>query len=391
MSQSREKPGQKSQADQADTILLTGFPCYLARRVGLEILRTRPRARIYLLHGAGEEAVGRLESVLAGLEPDQRARVTPLQGDVSFMNLGLPSDLYRRLVEEVTEIQHLACRYQPQGSDSRLLRSDSPQRRVNVVGTREILELAGECEGLRRMVHWSTVQVSGVREGVVMEEDLECGQRFRSAWEQTRFEAERLVRRAARKLPVTVLRVGAVVGDSDSGELGVYEGPHRLVAGFVQARRDQPVVLPGTGNAPVHLVPVDFVVRAGCHLSTDPSAVGKTFHLVDPSPLPANTVYQAIARKAHRKPTARVLPKALSRLFRLSARVQRLTPFPVAPTDLFDSMVFYNCKNTLTHLAGTKLHCPPFESYVDRLVRYVNQTDERRRVLAQEQLADPLA
>ena len=101
--------------------------------------------------------------------------------------------------------------------------------------------------------------------------------------------------------------------------------------------------------------------------------------------------YQAIARRAHRKPVAQALPKALSRLIRLAPRVERLAPFPLAPADLFDSMVFYNCKNTLTHLAGTRLHCPPFESYVERLVRYINETDELRRVRAEEQLADPLA
>lgn len=366
-----------------ETVLLTGFPGYLAQRVGLEILSTRPKVRIYLLHAAGE-AAARVEPVLSRLTAEQRERVLPLEGDVSFMDLGLPSEQYRLLVDEVTEIQHLACRYHPQGSASLL-------RRVNVNGTREVLELASQCQLLTRMVHWSTVQVSGNREGVVLEDELECGQRFHSAWEQTRFEAERLVRRAARKLPVTVLRLGVVVGDSDSGELGYYEGPHRLVASFVQARREQPVLLPGTGNAPVHLVPVDFVVRAACHLSTDKSAVGKTFHLVDPSPLPANAVFQIIARKAHRKPTPQILPKALSRLFRFSPGVQRLTPFPVAPPDIFDSMVFYNCQNTLTHLAGTRLVCPPFESYADRLVKYINETDELRRARAEDQLADPLA
>jgi len=366
-----------------NTILLTGFPCYLARRVGLEILQTRPRAHIYLLHGAGE-AAARVEPVLSVLTPEQRARVTPLEGDVSFMDLGLPSEQYRRLVEEVTEIQHLACRYHPQGSLGLL-------RRVNVNGTREVLELASQCQRLRRMVHWSTVQVSGGRRGVVLEDELECGQRFRSAWEQTRFEAERLVRRAARKLPVTVLRLGVVVGDSDTGELGIYEGPYRLITSFVQARREQPVLLPGDGTAPVHLVPVDFAVRAGCHLSTDKSAVGKTFHIVDPSPLPANSVYQVIARKAHRKPMPQVLPRALSRLFRFSPRVQQLAPFPVAPVDLFDSMVFYNCQNTLTHLAGTQLVCPPFDSYAERLVKYINETDELRRARAEDQFADPLA
>lgn len=378
------------EADKTDAILLTGFPSYLARRVGLEILQTRPKARVFLLHAAGE-AVARVEVALASLKPAQRERVVPLQGDVSFMDLGLPSEDYRRLVDEVTEIQHLASRYGGhRESDGRGQPAVRLLRRINVNGTREVLELAGQCARLRRMVHWSTVRVSGCREGVVLEDELECGQRFRNPYEQTRYEAERLVQRAARKLPVMVLRCGVVVGDSDSGELGSYEGPHRLVASFVQARREQPVILPGSGSAPVHLVPVDFVVRAGCFLSTDESALGRTFHLVDPSPLPARSVYQLIARKAHRKPVAQAVPAALSRLIRFSSRVERLTPFPVAPADLFDRMVFYNCQNTLTHLAATALHCPPFASYVDRLVRFINEADEVRRAAAEDQFVDPL-
>ncbi len=256
-----------------ETVLLTGFPSYLTIRVGMRILRTRPEARIFLLHSGADAPAA--SQMLGKLPPEQRRRVVPLEGDVSYMNMGLTSDLYARLVEEVTEIQHLASRYVDQGSAGLL-------RRVNITGTREVLELADQCQRLRRLVHWSTVGVSGTREGVVLEEELECGQRFWSPWQQTRYEAERLVRRASRKLPVTVLRPAVVVGDSDTGELGPYEGPHDLVANLVRARREQPARLPGAGNAPVHLVPVDFVVSAGCHLSEDPSAQGKTFHLVDP-------------------------------------------------------------------------------------------------------------
>jgi thioester reductase-like protein len=64
---------------------------------------TRPRARVYLLHAAGEAAT-RVASVLDLLPSDQRERVTPLQGDVSFMDLGLPRDQYRRLVEKLTPV-----------------------------------------------------------------------------------------------------------------------------------------------------------------------------------------------------------------------------------------------------------------------------------------------
>ena len=38
---------------------------------------------------------------------------------------------------------------------------------------------------------------------------------------------------------------------------------------------------------PFNVVPVDYVVRAILHLSRDPRAVGRTFHLVDPNPTSA--------------------------------------------------------------------------------------------------------
>ena len=373
-------------ADASDTILVTGFPSYVARRVCVELLTTRNAATVYLLYAQGDVAA--LDAFLGALPPEQRERVSVLQGDVSHMDIGLTSEDYRRLVDELTEVQHLAARFQGQTAGSP---SSVTLKRTNVNGTREVLELAGQCEKLRCFAHWSTVRVSGNRIGVVLEEELECGQRFRGPYEQTRYEAERLVRRAARKLPVTVLRTGIVVGDSDTGVLEPYEGPYRLVSDFVVANREQPMILPGPGHAPVHLVPVDFVVRAGCYLATDESAKGKTFHLVDPSPLPARTVYQLIARKAHRKPIPQAVPNILSKLMRLSSRVERLAPFPVAAASIFDHMVFYNCQNTLTHLAGTALHCPPFSAYVERLVRYINEENAARSAAMEEHLADPLA
>ena len=42
--------------------------------------------------------------------------------------------------------------------------------RVNVEGTRTVLEVASDCPNLRRFNHWSTAHVSGARSGVILEE-----------------------------------------------------------------------------------------------------------------------------------------------------------------------------------------------------------------------------
>ncbi len=73
---------------------------------------------------------------------------------------------------------------------------DATARRVNVGGTRTVIELARDAGRLARVVHWSTAMVSGDRHGTIYEEDLDAGQHFHNAYERTKYEAEQLVRNA---------------------------------------------------------------------------------------------------------------------------------------------------------------------------------------------------
>lgn len=366
----------------AGDVLLTGFPDFLAERIGRQALSAWPDIRLLVLQRDHEEA---LEAFRRRLPEHDRARVVGLSGHVCHMDLGLPSDTYADVRKRVRVILHAASAYHTDGPGYGL-------RRVNVQGTREIVELASQCAALGRLVHVSTVRVSGCRRGVVLEEELEVGQRFHSPYEQTRFEAERLLRRAGGSLPLTVLRPGIVVGDSESGELRPYEGPWDLLEQFLFAPRGQPVLLPGNGDAPVHLVPVDFVAKAAVHLATAPGGLGHTFHLVDPSPLSARKVYEIIARKARRRPAQRGVPRLLSRAMRAVPRVARLNPFPVAPPEIFDQMVFYNAQRAMSRLDEAGIRCPPLASYAERLVRAAQQTHTRRGAgVSETQPEDPLA
>ena len=172
------------------------------------------------------------------------------------MDLGLAGAEYKALAAEVTAIHHTAAVYYL-GAKRELV------ERVNVDGTRTMLELAADCTRLRRFVHWSTAQVSGARSGVILEEELDCGQRFRNVYEETKFRAERMVRDAARRLPVTILRPGIIVGDSKTGEIDKFDGPYYLLVLIVSSPIDVHLPLPGRGSAPLNLVPIDFVVDVG--------------------------------------------------------------------------------------------------------------------------------
>ena len=84
------------------------------------------------------------------------------------------------------------------------------------------------------MTYISTAYVAGCHRGVFGEDDLDVGQRFRNAYEQSKFEAERLVRAAgAGGLPVTIARPSIVVGDRHSGwtaSFNVLYSPLRALA-----------------------------------------------------------------------------------------------------------------------------------------------------------------
>ena len=77
------------------------------------------------------------------------------------------------------------------------------------------LELARKAPALERFVHVSTAYVGGTHTGRFDEDDLDVGQGFRNTYEQSKFEAEQVVR--ASGLPVRVVRPSIVVGESTYG------------------------------------------------------------------------------------------------------------------------------------------------------------------------------
>src|SRR6476659_4204662 len=255
-----------------DVSLVTGFPAFTAQRLARRLVQKHPDEKIFLL--SRDKFLAQAGAFVDTLG-DARSRIEVLEGDVADMDLGLGGGEYKALAAEVTAIHHTAAVYYL-GAKRELV------ERVNIDGTRTMLDLAADCTRLRRFVHWSTAQVSGARSGVILEEELDCGQRFRNVYEETKFRAERMVRDAARRLPVTILRPGIIVGDSKSGEIDKFDGPYYLLVLIVSSPIDVHLPLPGRGSSPLNLVPIDYVVDAAIALARDPRAVGGTFHLTDP-------------------------------------------------------------------------------------------------------------
>jgi dephospho-CoA kinase len=340
--------------------LVTGFPAFTARRMIEKLVAAEPDTKLFVL--ARDASAADASSFLAGLA--DRAQTEVLVGDVCDMDLGLSSGEYRAVSRELTWIHHLAGIYF-MGVD------DDTAHRVNVAGTRTVIDLARDVSRLERVVHWSTAMVSGDRRGTFYEDDLEAGQKFHNAYERTKYEAERLVRAAMRQLPITVVRPGIIVGDSRTGEIDKLDGPYYLMVVIATNASGVRLPLLGRGDAPLHLVPIDYVIEAAWRVARAETAAGKTFHLVDPAPMTARAVFEAVAEHANTEKPRGHIPRPLARAVLRTPGLSRLGRGPLAFVDVINHAVHYDQTNTAHALGSTSVRCPPLAEYLPTLVRYV--------------------
>ena len=254
-------------------MLLTGGTGFLGGELLARYLERTDRT-VYLIVRAETQADAdrRLRSLLDNLLGDPDAyvhRAVALRGDVCRPGLGLTAAARDRLAAAITDVVHCAA--------SVSFQLPLPEaRRMNVEGTRQVLELASlaQCRGgLRSFAHVSTAYVAGDSNGLFGEDDFALGQSFRNTYEQSKHEAERLIRASAEAIPVQIFRPSIVVGDSHSGYTPAFNVIYSPLRAF---SRGTYAAIPGRGSSPVDVVPVDYVADAIFALAGRP---GTVYHL----------------------------------------------------------------------------------------------------------------
>lgn len=370
-----------------DVILVTGFPSLYARKMVRRVLATQPRALVYAV--VPNDAAARAEAEHDDLDDDQGARLVLVDGHPSAMDLGLSGAEFRKLAREVDRIHHMA--HVGAGFLDR-----RAAHRTNVVGAAEILELARAATSLECLVFHSTAHVSGDRTGVVYEDDLAGGQAFRSEVEETRMQAELLVRRAMRHVPIAVVRPTTLVGDFDPLEDDRLDGIYLLALLIVATPADIAIPFPGKGDTPLNIVPLDFVIEASHAIGRAPGAAGRTFHLADPHPLAARRVAEIVARAGGKRTARSHIPSNLAKALLRTPGIERFVRSPRAFVEQLSTAVRYDTRNSDMLLRGTGITCPPFETYASDLVAAVQQhlkIRQRRREapLSDTEVDDPLS
>ena len=380
MSRSERKDGQPG------AVLLSGATGFLGMELLIRYLERTDR-HVYALvrsdtdSGATDRIRGVIEE-MCGAGDAHHGRWSAVAGDIEAPGLGMEPGRRRRLAKEVGEVVHSAASV----SFSQPI---DDARRINVAGTRSMLELAELCRaegGLRRFAHVSTAYVAGDHAGTFGEDELELGQGFRNAYERSKFEAEQLVRRFADRLPVQIFRPSIIVGEAGSGWTATFNVLYPPLRAFEAGACP---VLPARSSTPVDVVPVDYVADAILELAGQPAERGEVHHLV--AGRRATTVGRlaAGAGRYFKRPAPRLIAPRLYRLAihpllvrvtrgrrrRALRRTHALLPY-------FGMRVRFDDSRARSRLDPAGIQAPAPESYLDRLLAFAVASRWGRRHLS---------
>ncbi|MCA9710885.1 MAG: SDR family oxidoreductase [Myxococcales bacterium] len=205
--------------------------------------------------------VGERPGTALPAHPDLRV----VGGELGRPRFGLRAYELEQLGGSVDTIFHCAER-------TALDRDLEAARAANVQPVSTLVDLLGGNPGAR-LAHVSTTMVAGTKRGLFTEFDLACGQRFHNAYEQSKFEAETLLRESKVWDRVTVFRRSLTVEEAPGAGAP-------LSALLDDLRRRRPVLLAGDPRMRLDAVPLSYVVGSMVALARRPEALGQTLHLV---------------------------------------------------------------------------------------------------------------
>ena len=349
--------------------LVTGATGFIGRNLVHELLKRE--GDIYVL--VRSQSMARIDEMIAST-PSAQERVKPVEGDITKPECDVAADARGAL--KGVEVYHLAAVYD-------LEASEESNRRANVDGTRNVVELANAV-GAARLHHVSSIAVAGGKwRDDFTEEMFDEGQELEHPYYATKFESEKIVRTES-KVPWRVYRPGIVIGHSETGEADRIDGPYYSFKILQRLRESLPswVPLVGPEGWALNLVPVDFVARAIDHIGHKHGLDGRCFHIVDPHPLSLGDSLNEFARAAHapefalrfdRRATSMV-PSDVTKAMGSLPAIQRIRDqllegvnIPGPALDYMGNRATFTATESQRALEGSGIAVPPLRTYAWRI------------------------
>lgn len=352
-------------------VLLTGATGFLGTELLARYLEQDTRNVIALVRASDDRAAQRrldatLAGALGGTAADYRHRVQAVAADVGRPGLGLSSRKASELAERTAVVVHCAAAVS-------FAQSMSCAREVNVGGTSEMLAFARAAMdrgGLARYVHISTAFVGGTHPGVFSERDLYLGQGFRNTYEQSKCEAELLVR-AAQHLPTTVLRPSIVVGDRHTGWTSAFNVIYWPLRAFAKGLLQS---VPAVPSSPVDVVSVDYVAEAVHALAVHPATAGRTYNLTAGPAISSLGEIASLASRYFGQPAPHLIPPAEFDFAGTDPVRQRVLAEAGAYFPYFTTETTFDSSESQAVLGPLGVRPSPLPDYLDRLLDFATRS-----------------
>jgi thioester reductase-like protein len=286
-------PAQTPSQNTKPQILLTGATGFVGAFLLAELLTTTC-AEIHCLVRAkdGDQAMLRLQQTLETYQlwqAEYRSRLFPHCGDLAEPHLGLSSEAFQTLAQQIDIIYH-------NGAWVHHLLPYETLRITNVLSTRTILTLASQ--GCRKIIHQissSSVFVTSAIGGRIEEtHKLDPNMLPQTGYAQTKWASEYLMAQAQQRgFEVDIYRLGGISGHSQNGQFNSNDFLYRLLIGTVQLG-----AYPHDRSFNLRVLPIDYVTKAIVTLAQQDSH-RNTYHLIHPTPVDAQIIFEQLHRRQY--------------------------------------------------------------------------------------------
>jgi thioester reductase-like protein len=264
-----------------NNILLTGATGFLGRYL-LRLILDNENSDVYLLtRGKNKVDVEQRISMLMeqiyknSFSSKLCRRIKVIKGDQSINHLGLEGREISKLTRDINQIYHCAA---VTGFKIPL----EEARRINVRGTKNILDFARSCPNLRKVNYISTTFIVGNKSGIFSEDcSINQQQNFNNTYEQTKFESELLIDKYRNKnLKVAIFRPSIITGEYESGETSSFGIIYAVLRLLSLELFDE---IPVNRDTIHNLIPVDIAAEAIYTLSkNEDEKMRNIYHVISP-------------------------------------------------------------------------------------------------------------
>lgn len=282
--------------------LLTGATGLLGNYLLRDLLTEGVPVAVVVRSQRRQSARQRIENLLLQWDRElgrQLPRPVVLEGDISREDLGLNAVDIRWVAEHCSAMIHNAASLTFHATSE----AGEPWS-SNVQGTRNVLEFCRQTR-IRKFYHVSTAYVAGLRNGTVLETELDVGQTHANDYERSKLLAEKMVHEADFLDTPTFFRPGIIIGDSRTGFTTTYHGFYaalQLAYTIVSAVATDGTGLVGghsvrlalSGDETKNLVPVEWVSAVMAHVIRHPEWHGRTYHLTPRHPVTTRAIKDAL-------------------------------------------------------------------------------------------------